>query len=609
MANTNNKIRTSELDFDQIKENLKEYMRGQSEFSDYDFEGSALSVLLDVLAYNTHYNALYTNLAINEAFLDSASKRASVVSKAKEIGYVPASSKSATAIVDIVAINNQIEAPTLLEIPQYSTFSSSVDGVEYTFYTLARHTATKVSNQYVFSDIMLKEGSLLEFRFEVTNTTPVFTLPNANIDTSTLRVLVQENGQSTTSETFINAASLLDVTPNTPAYFLREVDNELYTIEFGNGIIGKGLTIGNVVTVTYIACNRDLPNGARTFKYNGALSSQNQIFVTTVTPAFGGTAPESIEDIKWNAPRSYAAQNRCVTVDDYRAIIRQYYQDARSVNVWGGETANPPQYGKVFISIITESPSNLTDEQKNFILNTIVNPRKPLTVVPEIVDPTPINMELDVAVYFDRNKTTRSAGDIKTLVEQTITDYNNLNLNKFNGIFKLSQLSRQIDEAEESILSNVTKIKLRREVQIIFNQLVAYEVNLGNPIYKDTVASDSVTSTGFYLPNDSTIYYLDDVPNDTPIGDLRMYSRSPLTGEKIFVRNVGTVEYGTGKIRIDDISIDRLATLDFIFTIVPDSYDVVSSQNQFVLVDFSRLNVNVIVESSVTPYTFVSNRF
>lgn len=609
MASTNNKIRTSELDFDQIKENLKEYLRGQSEFSDYDFEGSAMSILLDVLAYNTHYNALYTNLAINEAFLDSASKRASAVSKAKELGYVPASARSATAIVNIVAINNLIDAPLFLQIPQYTPFSTTVDGQEYTFYTLAAHSAPKVGNQYTFSNILIKEGTLLDYRYQVTNDTPAFTLPNANIDTSTMRVLVQENAQSTESETFSLAENLPEVTNTSPVYFLKENDRELYDIEFGNGIVGKSLTPGNIVYITYFACNRDAPNGARTFRYSGNLSTSNQIFVTTVNPAFGGSAAESLDDIKWNAPRAYTTQNRCVTADDYRSVIKRYYPDARSVNVWGGEEAIPPQYGKVFISIVTDSPSNLTDADKTFILTNIVNPRKPLTIVPEIVDPIPINMELDVAVYYDRRKTTLSAGDIQNLVIQTIQDYNDVNLNMFNGIFKQSQLSRLIDDTEPSIISNVTKIKLRRRVEVIFGQLVAYEVNLGNPILKDTVPSESVTSTGFYLPNDTNIYYVDDVPNQGPIGDLRMFYRSPQTGEKVFARNIGTIEYSTGKIRIDDIVIDRLASFDLVFTIIPESYDVLSTQNQFVLIDFTRLNVTPIEESSVTPYTFVSNRF
>lgn len=609
MAKTNNKIRTSELDFGEIKENLKEYLRGQSEFSDYDFEGSAMSILLDVLAYNTHYNALYTNLAVNEAFLDSASKRASVVSKAKELGYVPRSSQSATAIVTVVAINNQIEAPPTLEIPQYTPFSSTVDGKEFNFFTLATHTSTRVGNQYVFDNIMIKEGTVLQYTYDVTTERPTFSLPNASIDTSTIRVLVQENPQSTESETFIKADNIVELTPNSPVFFIKENDKGSYDIEFGNGIVGKALSPGNLVTVTYIVCNKDLPNGARTFKYNGSLSGQNQFFITTVSPAFGGADAESVDDIKWNAPRAYTAQNRCVTVDDYRTIIKQYYPDARSVNVWGGETSIPPQYGKVFISLIPQTRPRLLESEKNFILNNIVNPRKPVTITPEFVDPTPITMELNVAVYYDPNKTTRSGGDIKTIVEEVIEDYGDVNLNRFNGIFKLSQLSRLIDESEPSITSNVTKIKLHREVSIIFNQFVGYSVDLGNPILKTPTPSESVVSTGFFIPDETRIYFIEDVPQEGPIGKLRLFYRSEVSGDKIPDRTVGTVNYSTGQIRIDDIIITRLVGIEFIFTIVPESYDVVSSQNQFVTIDFPRLSVNTIVENPVAPYTFVSNRF
>lgn len=603
----NNKITTTELDFDKIKTSLKTYLQGQSQFSDYDFEGSGLSVLLDVLAYNTHYNALYTNLAINEAFLDSASKRSSVVSKAKELGYIPSSARASTAVVDVTMINNQISAPTAITIPVYTQFTTQVDGNQYVFYTTEAHTAINNSGTYEFTDVTIKEGSVLTFTYVVDDNTEI-TIPNAGVDLSTLKVIVQPNAQSSAFDVYELSDTIIDITSDSKVYFVKEIDGEIYQLEFGNNVIGKQLVNGNVVTITYFVCNKDLPNGASSFLYNGTLVNNTTSFVTTTTSAQGGTDVESIDNIKWNAPRAYTAQNRCVTVEDYRSIIKSMYPEAKSISVWGGETNTPPQYGKVFISIVPNSTDFLTQDQKTYIINNVVNPRKVLTITPEIVDPTYLKIELSTAVYYDPQQTTRSSSDIETLVRNTINNYNATYLNDFGGVFKYSQIGRQIDAAEQSVTSNITTIKLHREVNPVFNIKTGYTVNIGNPIYNSGVPEESVISTGFYSTDSSEVCYIDDVPVEgANIGALRLFYYNT-SGQKVTIRNVGSIDYVAGIIDVQNINVTGLYSEKSEWIIKPQSNDVISVQNQFVEIDPELTTITVIAEATPGSYTFTSSR-
>lgn len=605
---TNRRIQTTELDFDGIKSALKTYLQGQQQFSDYDFEGSGLTQLLDILALNTHYNALYTNLAVNEAFLDSAAKRSSVVSKAKELGYVPKSATAATAVVTVSMLNDQITAPTTIEIPQYSPFTTQVDGTTYTFFTTASHTASRSGNQYIFQNIEVKEGQFLQNVYVYAANTPI-TIPNTNVDRSTITVTVQENAQSTAIETFVESTTIINLDPTSAVYFLREMDDQTYQIEFGNNILGKALAAGNVVTVSYLVCSQDAANGASSFTYGNTLPANTTAYVVTQTAAAGGAAPEDIESIRWNAPRAFTTQNRCVTLEDYRTIINSMYTPARSVSVWGGETANPPQYGKVFISIVPESLDNLTTSEKNYIIQEIINPRKPLSITPVIVDPTYLRLTVNTTFYYNPRLTTRSATDIQALVRQTVIDYNNTYLSEFGGIFKFSKLGTLIDASEEAISSNITTIFLHRELTPIYGILSEYKVSLGNPIYDSGVAEESVLSTGF-VPIDTTeTCYIDDVPNDdgTGMGILRMFYLTT-NNAKVVVKTVGDINYKTGQIDINNLNIQRLAGDIFELVIKPQSNDVVGSQDQFVTIDPDQIIISAIAESPYKAYEFTSSR-
>lgn len=589
------KISTTELDFDAIKTNLKRYLQDQDQFSDYDFDGAGLSLLLDVLAYNTHYNALYTNLAVNEAFLDSASKRASVVSKAKELGYVPRSARSATAKVNAVFTLNNISAPNLYELPRGTLFTSSINGKQYNFVTVDSNVAVKSNGKYSFNNIEIKEGKNLTIRYSVSSISR-FIIPNANADISTLRVRVQDTAQASTYSTFVSSTSILDVDGTTPVYFIKEIDNQLYEVEFGNGVIGKALESGNVVVLDYIVTEGSKANGCSSFTYNGAQVADSSVVTSLVQAAIGGQEPEDIDSIKWNAPRAYASQNRCVTLDDYRYLILQNFSNADSVNVWGGESNYPPSYGDVFISIKPTEGTTLSDSEKSYLLNDVIGPRKIVTIHPKLVDPSYINMEMDVTVYYNPNATARTANDIITIVKDTILNYDNDNLNTFGAVFKQSALSRLIDYSEDSIASNIITFKLHRFLPVNYNQVSQYVINLANPIYNSGVPEESIVTTGFYVLGQSKICYIDDLPaENSNTGTLRMFYYE-INGVKTVVKNIGTVDYSAGVINLNDIVITDIVGENLDFIIKTQSQDVASVRNQIVNIDPTMLTVNVIVD-------------
>lgn len=612
----NKRISTTELEFDQIKANLKSFMQGQSEFADYDFEGSALSTLLDVLAYNTHYNALYKNLAVNESFLDSASKRSSVVSRAKEVGYIPKSAQCSTATIDIV-VSNTSTKPTTLILPAYSAFQAYVDGNTYTFYTLDDTITTLSGSTYTFSNVTIKEGSAFQYKYSVFDGLR-YVIPNEVVDLTTLRVRVQENANTGTFTTFINNESILNLTATDAVYFIKEIDGELYELEFGNDIIGKALQTGNVVNLSYLTTSKDLPNGANTFSYNGSSLLGGTVTVATITNASGGSDIEDVESIRYNAPRAYSTQNRAVTEDDYRTIIYRNFSEAESVSVWGGESNDPPVYGKVFISIKPKNSSALTNAQKQQLTGEILKSKNVVSITPEVVDAEYINMEMTVSVYYNPRLTSKSATDLQSDVYKTIQDYNDLNLNKFDGIFRYSQLSTLIDSTNESFVSNISTIKFHREVNVQYGLSSNYYINLANPIYNSGVPEHSVLSTGFYVAGDTTnLMYIEDLPvSGSNIGKLRTFYY--VDTNKYYVKEVGTVDYSKGIIDIIGLNIASIDTtfggiLEFI--IKPQSNDVVSVRNQLVTIPANQVTVNIILDKTVsgdsagnTNYIFSSSR-
>ena len=614
MSTANKIINTTELDFDAIKSNLKTFLKGQSAFADYDFEGAGLSVLIDLLAYNTHYNALYTNLAINESFLDSASKRSSVVSRAKEIGYVPYSSSAATATVNIT-VSSTTSTPATLTLPAYSSFSTSIDGEQYTFYTTESIVSTLVGSTYTFTNVNIKEGTPLTFKYTVVDGTQ-YIIPNQKVDMSTLSVRVQDSATSSNFATFINQELIINLNSESKVYFVKEIEGQFNQLEFGNGVIGKALANGNIVNLTYLVTNEDAGNGARVFTYTGSTLLGGSVAVTTSTPAVGGAVAETIDSIRYNAPRAYSAQNRAVTVEDYRTMVFRLYPEAQTINVWGGEDNYPPIYGKVFLSIKPTTTDILTQNQKDYIINSILKQKNVVSITPEIVNPEYINIEINCSVYYNPRLTTRSENTLKGLVIQTIKDYNTNNLNSFTGVFRHSNLSSLIDNTEDAIISNITTLKLHREVDVQYNTNANYTINLANPIFGSGVPEQSILSTGFYIAGNNNIVYIEDLPTDTLTGQLRLWYYSG--GIKTYLRTFGSVDYPNGIIKLTELEITGIDLTDspvLELIVKPQSNDVVSIRNQLVTIPDNNITVNVVLDKvSVgdpgggTNYIFTSSR-
>jgi hypothetical protein len=607
---TNNRIKVSDLDYNLIRENLKTFLRGQDQFTDYDFEGSALSTLIDVLAYNTHYNALYTNLAVNEMFLDSASKRSSVLSIANNYGYTPMSSRTSKAILNVSVVETNATAP-IKYIPKNSSFSASIEGVTYSFYTLQDYTAQRNGNTYTFNNVEVFEGTPLYQLYVCTEAAQKFVIPNANIDISTLNITVQETSEKPSYEKYVLAQDIIELTNESLVYFVKELEDSTYEISFGSSGLGKPINIGNIVTVQYLITNKDLANGAKVFTYTGSGLGGTLTAIPTGS-SFGGKDSESVEEIRYNVSQSFFDQNRAVTPGDYTALIKRYYSNLDSINVWGGEYNDPVQYGKVYISIKPTNGPYLTPPEKAYIANTILKSKNVVSITPVLVDPAYLNLHVETNVYYDKNKTTRSIDEIKTAVYNNIAKYTQDNLRKYDGIFRMSKFSSAIDNTDQSILSNITTFKIHVEVEPKYDIAAQYKLNLVNPIYNELVPEESFVTTGFYIDNSDTVYYMD----DDGISNIRLYSVVQESGEKL-VKNpsIGTIDYDKGLVVINGLKITNLVDANFNFIIKTQSYDVISIRNQIVDIPLDKLTINVIQDNSSnlnlfngTSYQFSSSR-
>jgi len=608
--NTNNRIQVSELDYNQIRENLKTFMRGQSQFSDYDFEGSALSTLIDLLAYNTHYNALYTNLAVNEMFLDSASKRSSVVSIANNYAYTPTSAKSSEATLSIT-VTQQNATAQLKYIPKFSAFSTTYNNVPYAFYTLQDYVAERNGDTYYYPSVKIYEGTPQTFVFICTELNQKFVLPNTDIDTSTLSVTVQLTGEQPSYEKYILASDIISLNNTDKVFYLKELEDSTYQLSFGANGLGLPIAIGNIITAQYLVCNKDAPNGASLFTYTGQ-GVGGLVAPSTISSALGGQDKETVDQIKYNVSKTYYNQNRAVTPNDYSSIITRLYPNLDSISVWGGEDNDPPQYGRVFISIKPKDQPYLTPSEKSYITETILKSRNIVSVSPQIVDPSYIDLEINTTVYYNKNKTTRSADQIITSVNNAIRNYNDTYLQKFDGVFRMSKFSSIIDDTDQSIESSITTFKAYCQVTPKYNVYSEYKLNLVNPIYSAGVPEEAFTSSGFYVDSTDVVHYLD----DDGVGNIRLYTIIEGTGVKSIKNpSIGTIDYANGFIYVKGLTIVNLVDANFYFVIKTQSYDVASIRNQIVNIPDDRITVNVVedVQSSGTyaggtNYKFTSSR-
>ena len=590
-------LNVTELDFDQIKKNLKNFLKQQNEFNDYDFDGSGLSVLLDVLAYNTHYNAMNAHYSLNEAFLDSAQIRGNVVTRAKLLGYIPRSILCPRATVTITVDVSDIVGvkPATINLNRGTKLKSTVDGEEYNYLVLNTQSAELSNNQYVFSNVTLVEGELRELKFRVDNDieNQKFQLSDHNADTSTLRVRVQENEESTSFDIYTQFESLKDVTSTTKVFYLQENSSEYYEVYFGDGITGLKPSNNNIVTLDYIITEGDESNGASVFTMNDSINGYSNISVTTSTNSQGGDDRETTESIRFNAPLSFASQNRAVTSDDYATIIKNSFSNIDSISTWGGEDNDPPDYGKAYISVKPITADKLTEAEKNTIKASVLRGKNVVSITPEIVDPSFTNLELDVFVKYNPNLTDRGPAEITSVIRDTISDYNFNNLNKFDGVFRHSQLTRTIDSADPSIQNSTVRPRMFQTIaaKTDTNQN-NFTLNYVEPFYQSGQSTEFIlTSTAFKLnTNTNEDHYIGDIPITGESEKRRLIVYKIVSGNNITVLNdVGEMDVSNGKLTLHSFAVNT--NTDIRLTVVPNSLDLAPSRNQLLSIDSQRVNV------------------
>ena len=611
-------VNFSNLDFAQIKTTLKEYLKANSNFTDYDFEGSNLSSIIDVLAYNTYITSYNANMITNEVFIDSATLRENVVSLARNIGYVPRSRKAATASISFfVDCSGVLPTPATLTLKKGPIASSegAFGGQSFIFSILEDITVPVNDGIAYFDDIIISEGTLLTSNFTYSGRNPnqKFILPNSGIDTALLSVTVKGNQQSTTSTKYTTQDSLLDIKSDSKVYYLQEIENERYEIFFGDGIFGKKLEEGNFITINYITCNGDSANGVNQFQFSGKLTytrnSQEYTvtsgisLLTTGITAQGGEVIESVDSVKKFAPRIYASQNRALTANDYETLIpSKIYPETESISVFGGEELVPPQYGKVFISIKPRTGDFLP----NLIKENIKMRLKKYAVagiVPEILDLKYLYIEVDSKVYYNSNMAP-SAEFVSTLVQENTTKYSeSTELNRYGARFKYSKFLSIIDDSSEAVTSNITTVQMRRDLRVALNSFAEYQIGFGNEFYIKSMNGYNIKSSPFKTTDSTDDVYLSDIPNtNRETGSLFLFTLPDVgsTNPTIIKRNVGNINYKKGIITINPINIISGKLKDG-QTIVelsacPKSNDVIGLQDLYLQLDISNSTFDTVVD-------------
>jgi hypothetical protein len=597
-------VQVSNLDFQEIKTALKEYLRAQSDFSSYDFEGSAMSVLLDTLAYNTYYTAFNTNMVVNELFLDSATLRDNVIALAKQLGYRPKSKVAPQAQVSFTASYPQT-APKVAVLQKGTGFTTVFNDTLYSYVTIEDQSTPVENGVAYFDDIPVYEGTVINSTFVVNTSLPSqrFIIQNPGVDTSTVRVKVFESVQSTFYETYDYAENILDVTSESKAFFLDEVEDERYELFFGDGILGKKLDNGNKIEVSYLVTNGPETNGAKSFTFNGVITDKfsNIGFVYNIAvdssatvASNGGADIESVSKIKFNAPKYFSTQDRAVTANDYGSIVRQIYPAISDIITFGGEEDDPPEYGKVKIVIKPESASFLSATTKREIVDKMKK-YMVASVIPEIVDPSILYVEVTSGIYYNTSLTTQKPEEIRNKVISGINSYlREASVEKFNGKFRFSKFVSTIDNADRSINSNITSIMMRKDFYPQINNSSYYEVCFQNEFDKDC-DGPTLMSTGFKVSEypSYTVYFED---RD---GVIALYRLDSLTGEKITLNDsIGDVDYTKGEVMLYDLTIVQGTFADnkIEIRVKPLSNDINASRELYLDVDVTKSKFTVYPE-------------
>ena len=588
-----NKLTVADFDFDNVKANLKSFLQDQPAFSDYNFEGSGFAVLLDTLAYNTHYLGFNANMLANELYLDSADIRKNVVSLAKMLGYTPTSAKSPLANVDITLNNATGSSVTMLK---GTSFTSVVDNVNYQFVTNQEIIMSPQNGVYKFSGVDLYEGTLVTYRYtaDSTDVDQKFIIPTVNADTDTLKITIQNSITDTTQNTYTLASGLKSLNNTSKAYFLQETDTGKFEVYFGDNVIGKKLSDGNIVIMEYIVGNRDEANGCSSFSLSGSVGTFTNVSIVTNSAAQGGSDPESKESIRFNAPLQYTSQDRAVTTTDYETLVKSIYPNATSISAWGGEDDETPVYGVVKIAVKGQSGVPLTNATKLDIV-TKLKSYNVASVRPEIIDPSITYIVLVVNAKFDKKSTAKTSETLRSQITNAISDYNKNTLIAFDGVFRFSKMTGIIDDVDNSILSNITTVKIRKSFTPTLNSSTKYDVYFRNAIYNPHSGHESVlTSTGFKISGNSNEMFLD----DDGMGNVRVYY---LVGGIKTIQNAtqGTIDYATGQVTLNSLSVNTVSNVrgaissSIEITVSPSSNDVVPVRDQILEIDVGNSIVNV----------------
>ena len=597
------KLNVSELDFDSIKANLRTFLESQPQFQDYDFEGSSLSILLDVLSYNTHYLSYIANMSTNEMYLDSADIRKNIVSLAKMLGYTPTSPRAPRASIDVV-VNGATGSSVTMQ--KGTVFTTTVDTVDYQYVTNEDITISPVNGVYKFENVPLYEGTLVTFKYtyDTNDTDQKFVIPSVLADTSTLKVIVQTSGTDTAQKVYTVAGGYNDVSSISKVYFIQEGVSNKYEIYFGDGVTGRKLEDGNIVIMEYIVTNTINSNGASKFNLSGNVGGFTNVTITTESNSSGGAIGESNESIKFNAPLQYGAQDRAVTATDYETIVKSIYPNALSVSAWGGEDDETPTYGVVNISIKAKSGSTLTDTTKEEIV-TQLKPYNVASVRPIIKDPETTSVLITSNVKFDAKATAKTADTLKADIIATLTSYNASTLQKFDSVFRYSKVTGLIDSADDSILSNITTVKIRKDFQPIINTSAKYSIYFRNALYNPheghmATTGGILSSSGFKIDGNNNECFFD----DDGAGNVRLFFYS--SGVKSYLNSTqGTIDYATGAITLNSMNIAAISNIRGATSTVvelkvtPTSNDVVPVRDQIIEIDVANSSITVAADSFV----------
>jgi hypothetical protein len=576
-------IDLSGLDFDQLKNSLKSYLSNQTQFQDYDMDGSNMNILLGVLAYNSYMNQFYRNLSLNETFIGTSQLRSSAVRRSKELGYVPYHARGAEATISLQIFPE--DDPAFITVGAGTKFTSTVDNNTYTFLSLEDTTLTKTDEEYI-GNVVIREGSSVSHRYTVSTSEDMnYLLKNSNADLDTLVVKVQTSISDTTTVTYTKADNIYEVTSASEVYFVSENYQELYEVYFGDGVLGKGLVDGNIVILEYNVSNGSAGDGASSFALNGSAGGYTNVVVSTVTSASGGRAKESLESIKFNAPLTYETQNRAVTYVDYQRLITREFSDVALCSVWGGEDNSPPVYGKVFVSAKPTIGTTFSLARKEE-MRLLLKKYNMMSVDVQFVDPGYIYVTPSIEIRYDASKTSLSASGLSADIETAIQEYETTQLNTFSARFIQYAFSKKIADVSSSIVSVDVGLRMQKRFVPNTTRATAYNLTFNNPIDHPQVGHSGSISSSAFTYQGKTCYL-----SCNGYGVLNVYFVSGSNTKTVVLSNAGTVDYETGLVSISSILIEDFAGNELQVYAVPREAVVNSVRNQLMLVSDAAINI------------------